>query len=127
MEHLYRIIVNLNDKGLDYSIVEFDVKSETDDNLIVYDDIGGRKTKRIPKASLNKASASDFGFEASSGVWAMEEDIEEAKQKAKDAIEKVCDQRIEFARRLDEAFRQRKKDMAIVRRITKRRWDGDYL
>lgn len=124
MEHLYRIFAHLNDKGLDYSIVEFDVKSETDDNFIVYDDIGGGKTKRIPKASINKASGSDLGFEASSGVWAMEEDIEEAKQMTKDAIEKVCDQRIEFARRLGEAFLQRKKDLAIVRRTTKRRWDS---
>lgn len=124
MQHIYRIIAHLNDKGLDYSIVEFDVKSETDDNFIVHDDIGGRKTKRIPKASLNKASGSDFGFEVIGKVWVMEEDIEEGKEMVKDAIEKVCDQRIEFAHRLSEAFTQRKKDMATVRRITKRRWDG---
>jgi len=124
MEHLYRIICHLNDKGMDYTVVEFDVKSETKDNYIVMDDLGGNKTKRVPKLSLNKPSASDFAFEAMSKVWVKAEDIEEGKQAVKDAIEKVCDSNIEYARRLGEAFAQRKKDMATIRRDVRRRYDA---
>lgn len=124
MDHLYRIIAHLTDKGLDYTVVEFDVKSVTADNYIVFDDIGGNKTKRVPKASLLRPSASDFGFDAFGKTWVMKDDIEQGKQVVKEAIEKTCDAKIAYAEKMKEAFTTRKNDIGKVWRSLERRWDG---
>jgi len=123
MQRLYRIIAHLTDKGLDYTVVEFDVVSETKDNYIVMDDIGGKKTKRIPKNGLLKPSASGFQLDAMSKTWVKLEDIEEGKQAIKDEIEKVCDSRIAYAKKLEAAFTERKSAIGTVWRTMKRRYD----
>lgn len=124
IEHLYKILIHVTEKGLEYTVVEFDVKSETTDNYIIHDDVFHNRTKRIAKSSLLNPTAYDSHPHVMGRIWVKAEDIKEGREAVRVAVEKKCDFMMNYGKMLQETYAQRKLDMSKVHRDVSRRYDG---
>ena len=126
MQHIYRVIAHLSAKGVDYTTLEFDVKSETKDNYIVFSDMGLKhtKTRRIPKDEVGKPDFVVIGLEVTARMWVLPEGLAASKQILVEALEKKCDEKVKFAEQMKEGFLVCKGKLGTTYRDLSRRYDG---
>lgn len=101
LQKLYRVIVTVKATDLECKVTEYHVLKFTDKNFVLRYETSGQKTRMVGKEELMKVGTTAYSndTEQSASMWALDDQITEATEICKEALEKTINRNIVWHRK----------------------------